>query len=99
MSAAKTVEQLEKERRLDVCANCDTDRSKCEYGCGEENHWAARHSSIEEDAAIRAKEQNGQIAQQPQERHCPPHDLEDKDTYFVCRKCRKMFPAEDVVGD
>jgi hypothetical protein len=37
--------------------------------------------------------------QQPKERHCPPHDLEDKDTYFVCRDCRRMFPAEDVVGD
>lgn len=54
---SKTVEQLEKERRLDVCANCDTDRSKCKYECGEENHWSARHSFIEEEAKLRSTEQ------------------------------------------
>lgn len=30
---------------------------------------------------------------------CPPHDLEDNDTYFKCRKCGKTWSDADVVGD
>jgi hypothetical protein len=35
----------------------------------------------------------------PVESPCPPHNLEDKDDYFVCTKCKKIISTEDVLGD